>query len=483
MVAARPLKQPRLPKHLLLWLLLQLAASVGDLGSLPTLARCALISTDGGHHVVPCFGARYGSSSPRLGRQVLVLQHVGRSPTACDASALGQLAKPCGCLVAVRGGCSFAQKAQVAETAGCRALLIVDTSTAEHQDQAAHPDFGTAGIAIPAALVTREVGWVLLEMADDDGSRQVELALSAARAAPAASNDSEEDRDRGVAWVTRDSAGATPIAAVVARRVTATLVAYHVAAAAQPSPAAPTDYGDDMTTVYVRAVTSAASEGTGTRVWESSMALASWVVARAEQFRGKTVLELGCGLSGLPGFLASKFCRQITWTDGDGAVVAHVQSQLATNRKIVRSSTAVVQVLGWGTGECAEPGGCLTYDVVLGSDLLYSAAQVPLLAQTLEQRVAPGGLALVVMPLARSETHFLAELSRLLQYRGTGWRVSLRELVLSKQDFRFGGARNKSDVSAQWDFAAWHHACNTPHQAACPRAQTLPVSLLEAQKL
>lgn len=483
MVAPRPLKQPRLPKHLLLWLLLQLAASVGDLGSLPTLARCALISADG--HVadlVPCYGARYGSSTPRLGRQVLVPQHVGRSPTACDASALGQLAKPCGCLVAVRGGCSFAQKAQVAETAGCQALLIVDTSTVEHQDQAEHPDFGTAGITIPAAMVTREVGRALLEMAGAGSPRQVELVLSAARATPAASSDSEEDRDRGVAWETCDSAGAAPIAAVVARRVTATLVAYHVAAAPR-SAAAPTDYGDDMTTVYVRAVASAASEGTGTRVWESSMALASWVVARAEQFRGKTVLELGCGLSGLPGFLASKFCRQITWTDGDDAVVAHVQSQLAINRKVVRSSTAVVQVLGWGTGGCAEPGGCRTYDVVLGSDLLYSAAQVPLLAKTLEQRVAPGGLALVVMPLARSETHFLAELSRLLLQGTARWRVSLRELVLSKQDFRFGGARNKSDVSAQWDFAAWHHACNTPHQAACPRAQTLPVSLLEAQKL
>ena len=79
---------------------------------------------------------------------------------------------------------------------------------------------------------------------------------------------------------------------------------------------------------------------------------------------------------------------------------------------------------------------------------------------------------------------FLLEgLSRLLLQGTARWRVSLRELVLSKQDFRFGGARNKSDVSAQWDFAAWHHACNTPHQAACPRAQTLPVSLLEAQKL
>lgn len=60
---------------------------------------------------------------------------------------------------------------------------------------------------------------------------------------------------------------------------------------------------------------------TGFFTWEASCALSEWALAHVDEFRGKKILELGCG-TGLCGFVIHRTCepKHICLTDGNQMV-------------------------------------------------------------------------------------------------------------------------------------------------------------------
>ena len=52
--------------------------------------------------------------------------------------------------------------------------------------------------------------------------------------------------------------------------------------------------------------------GTGGTLWPGTVHLARWIVKHPDFFYNKSVLELGCGASALPGMTAALFARWAT---------------------------------------------------------------------------------------------------------------------------------------------------------------------------
>lgn len=71
---------------------------------------------------------------------------------------------------------------------------------------------------------------------------------------------------------------------------------------------------------------------TGFYTWEASCALSEWALANSDRFRGKKILELGCG-TGLSGFVIQKTCapERIYLTDGNQMVFDELKKTLSIN--------------------------------------------------------------------------------------------------------------------------------------------------------
>jgi predicted nicotinamide N-methyase len=110
-------------------------------------------------------------------------------------------------------------------------------------------------------------------------------------------------------------------------------------------------------------------------LWPSARALARRIGSRA--LRGARVLELGCGL-GLPSIAAALAGGRVLATDWSPAAIEFTERNAAANG--ARLETAVV---AWSdASELAARG---PWDLVIGSDLLYEARNIPLLLDLLEQ--------------------------------------------------------------------------------------------------
>jgi predicted nicotinamide N-methyase len=116
-------------------------------------------------------------------------------------------------------------------------------------------------------------------------------------------------------------------------------------------------------------------------LWPSALALARALDGRA--LHGARVVELGCGL-GLPSVTAALAGGRVTATDWSADAVAFAARNAAHNG--VQIDTAVV---AWERPESLLEGG--RWPMVIGSDLLYEARNVPQLLALLPQLVQPKG--------------------------------------------------------------------------------------------
>jgi predicted nicotinamide N-methyase len=197
------------------------------------------------------------------------------------------------------------------------------------------------------------------------------------------------------------------------------------------------------------------SDWTGLYVWTASIVMARWVIALRTELQGRTVLELGAGC-GLPGLAALLFSRakHVTLSDLHTRTVENLthnlretvalremalqaaadakqstlsnEGQLAPELKQVRGMNAADPdfaparltarcssvVLNWfdSTTWPAEP-----QDVLLGSDVIYTPALAPGLADAAAQLLKPGGIFLLVHGEERAG---VPELVECLEARG-----------------------------------------------------------------
>jgi len=158
-------------------------------------------------------------------------------------------------------------------------------------------------------------------------------------------------------------------------------------------------------------------------LWPSALALARAVGGRA--LRGARVVELGCGL-GLPSIAAALAGGRALATDWSADAVAFAAANAERNG--VELETAVVS---W-----TEPGVLLErapWPLVLGSDLLYEARNVPVLLELLPALVGDRGEAWIADPGRRPAERFLAAAAERFAIRSTpdpaGPRVQVHRLT------------------------------------------------------
>jgi predicted nicotinamide N-methyase len=116
-------------------------------------------------------------------------------------------------------------------------------------------------------------------------------------------------------------------------------------------------------------------------LWPSAEALAQYLTEHSHLVRNKTVLELGSGL-GLPSLVATHLVGKVLATDFHPDVEEYFQRNCRHS-----SITCDYRRLNWR--ESIEDIG--TYDVVMGSDVLYESKHPREVTQGLIRFLKPGG--------------------------------------------------------------------------------------------
>lgn len=106
----------------------------------------------------------------------------------------------------------------------------------------------------------------------------------------------------------------------------------------------------------------------GLYVWPSSIVLAEYVWQQKNRFLGAQVVELGAGTA-LPGIVAAKIGAHVTLTDLDNKPKVFQNMERNCEQNAVDCN---IQAMTWGDLETSAL--VLSPDIVLGADVLYSAA-------------------------------------------------------------------------------------------------------------
>ncbi|XP_058788341.1 uncharacterized protein LOC131662538 isoform X2 [Vicia villosa] len=134
-------------------------------------------------------------------------------------------------------------------------------------------------------------------------------------------------------------------------------------------------------------------------VWPGAMLLNDYLSKNLDMFQGCTVIELGSGV-GITGILCRKFCDKVVLTDHNEEVLKIINKNIelhSSPQDISPTSHGLVaEKLEWGnTDQVHEilqkhPGG---FDFVLGADISFQQANIPLLFDTVRQllQVKEGG--------------------------------------------------------------------------------------------
>lgn len=139
-------------------------------------------------------------------------------------------------------------------------------------------------------------------------------------------------------------------------------------------------------------------------VWPSEEVLAYYILCNIKYFSGKTVLELGGGMTCLAGLMVAKYtaATNIHVTDGNLSAIDNVQFIVKRNGLENHMTCSVLQ---WGDIQNRQNGKHIsTYDVILSADCLFFDEVRQDLIETIWAMLNEGGTALVMAP-QRGQTY------------------------------------------------------------------------------
>ena len=123
-------------------------------------------------------------------------------------------------------------------------------------------------------------------------------------------------------------------------------------------------------------------------LWPSALGLAEHLVKNKDLLKGKTVLEIGCGL-GLPALVAASLGAEVTATDYLQDAVDFAQ------RNAMQNNIGNINFL---TLDWRIPEGIAPFDILLASDVAYERKQFEPLLKAFKHLVKPGGTILLSEP-------------------------------------------------------------------------------------
>jgi len=163
----------------------------------------------------------------------------------------------------------------------------------------------------------------------------------------------------------------------------------------------------------------------GLALWPSAIALAHEIVERANDARGRQVLELGAG-TGLPGIVAASLGARVVQTDKQPAALE------VCRRNAQRNGVPTVE---HRLGDWAAWTDVTRYDWIIGADILYPGPMHPHLTRIFDANLARGGKILLADPFRRASLKFLESLE------AGGWMVRV-----SKWSVEGGGEQSPIGV-------------------------------------
>ncbi len=118
------------------------------------------------------------------------------------------------------------------------------------------------------------------------------------------------------------------------------------------------------------------------KIWEASLVLSEFL-ARMKPKEGQRLLELGAGMA-VPGMVASSYGHDVTVTDYEDEIMDFVRASAIFNG----CSSLKCEALDWF--EPREELG--TFEVIIGSELLFHERFFPPLLEVMKKYLAPGGV-------------------------------------------------------------------------------------------
>jgi predicted nicotinamide N-methyase len=162
-------------------------------------------------------------------------------------------------------------------------------------------------------------------------------------------------------------------------------------------------------------------------LWPAAEGLATWLLQKNLPLRGQRVLEIGCGL-GLPSLLCAKLGAQVETMDHHPGVA----SLLARNCQRNKLNTLTFHLASF-QNTSARLG---TYDLIIGSDILYEPDLYPKLEDFILRHAAQKCQIIIADPGRYAVSRFGAGLKAKGQYTLEKLMISGHELPIEIHSFQ-----------------------------------------------
>jgi predicted nicotinamide N-methyase len=156
----------------------------------------------------------------------------------------------------------------------------------------------------------------------------------------------------------------------------------------------------------------------GIALWSATITLGQDIILRADEFKGKHVLELGAG-TGLPGIVAASLAaKKVVQTDKNNLALTLCKRNCELNH---------IKTIEHRLADWTKWNDTNQYDWILGSDILYAVDTHLHLQQIFESNLAPGGRVLISDPFRGGSIRLLETIEE------RGWSIKISRWTVGQE--------------------------------------------------